>query len=102
MIWLGILLACLGCYALKYAGLSIPQQVLESAAVRRVSLLLPVGLLAALAATQTLASGERLVLDARVVGVLGAILAIRLKAPFVVVIIVAAVLAVVARQLGMP
>ncbi|WP_228389260.1 AzlD domain-containing protein [Cumulibacter manganitolerans] len=97
-----MLLACVGCYALKYAGMSIPQRILDSAAVRRVALLLPVGLLAALAATQTFGTGERLVVDARVVGVFLAIVAIRLRAPFIAVVAVAALGAVLARQLGMP
>lgn len=99
--WFAVVLACVGCYALKYAGMSIPQQVLESPRVRQLSLLLPVGLLAALAATQTFADGERLTIDARLVGVLVAIIAIRIKLPFIVVVVLAAGSAAVARQLGM-
>lgn len=102
MVWLGVIVACLGCYALKYAGMSVPQRVLDSPVVRQLSLLLPVGLLAALAATQTLADGERLMLDARIVGVLVAIIAIRLKCPFIMVVTLAAAAAAVARLLGMP
>ncbi|WP_134324041.1 AzlD domain-containing protein [Cumulibacter soli] len=100
--WLGVIVACVGCYALKYAGMSVPQRVLDSPAVRQLSLLLPVGLLAALAAAQTLADGERLMFDARIVGVLVAIIAIRLKCPFIVVVALAAASAAVARLLGMP
>lgn len=99
--WLGLIVACVGCYLLKYAGMSIPQRVLDSAAVRKSAVLLPVGLLAALAATQALSNGDRLVIDARVVGVLAAIVAIRFKAPFIVVVVIAAVTAVIARQFGM-
>lgn len=99
--WFAVVLACVGCYALKYAGMSIPQRVLESPRVRQLSLLLPVGLLAALAATQTFADGERLTIDARLVGVLVAIIAIRIKLPFIVVVVLAAASAAVARQLGM-
>lgn len=99
--WLGLIVACVGCYVLKYAGMSIPQRVLDSAAVRKSAVLLPVGLLAALAATQALSNGDRLVIDARVVGVLAAIVAIRFKAPFIVVVVIAAVAAVIARQFGM-
>lgn len=100
--WLGVIVACVGCFVLKYAGMSIPQRVLESKKVAQISWLLPVGLLAALAATQTFATGERLVFDARIVGVLLAIIAIRLKAPFILVVVIAAVGAAIARQLGMP
>lgn len=100
--WLGVIVACVGCFVLKYAGMSIPQRVLESKKVAQISWLLPVGLLAALAATQTFATGKRLVFDARIVGVLLAIIAIRLKAPFILVVVIAAVGAAIARQLGMP
>lgn len=100
--WLGLAVACLGCYLLKYAGMSIPERALDSPSVRRVAMLLPIGLLAALAATQTFGSGERIVVDARVVGVLLAIVAIRLRVPFIGVAVIAALGAALARQLGMP
>ena len=98
--WLGIVLACLGCYALKYAGMSIPQRALDSALVRRIAALLPVGLLAALAATQALSSGAHLVVDGRIVGVLASLLAIRFRAPFIAVVAVSAVVTVNARPPG--
>ena len=101
MMWLAVLIACVGCYALKYAGMSIPHRVLESPGVRQLSLLLPVGLLAALAATQTFADGERLTVDARLVGVLAGVVAVRLRLPFIVVVVLAAGSAAVARRLGM-
>jgi uncharacterized membrane protein len=88
--WPAILLAAGGCYALKLAGLSIPQRVLDGARTRRVALLLPVALLAALIATNTFSAGDRLVLDARAAGLAAAALALRLKAPFLVVVAVAA------------
>lgn len=102
MMWLAVVLACVGCYALKYAGMSIPSRVLEAPRVRQLSLLLPVGLLAALAASQTFADSERLTVDARLVGVLIAVVGIRLKLPFLVVVILAAASAALARRLGMP
>ena len=68
-VWAAIVLASAGCYALKLAGLLVPERLLEHAVVARVSGLLPVALLAALAGVQTFADGTSLVLDARVVGV---------------------------------
>ena len=44
-----------GCYLLKLAGLSVPERWLEQPAGRAISALLPVALLAALAAVQTFA-----------------------------------------------
>ena len=61
--WTPILIAAGGCYALKLAGLSVPRRVLDGPRARRVALLLPVALLAALIATQS-AGG----LDARAAG----------------------------------
>ena len=57
------------------------------AAARPVAALLPVALLAALIATQTFAGG----LDARAAGLLAAVVAVRLRAPFLVVVAAAAV-----------
>jgi len=55
-----------------------------------VALLSP-ALLAALVAVNTLGGDQELVLDARVPGVLAAAVAIRLKAPVLIVVVVAAV-----------
>lgn len=97
MIWTAVLLGAAGCYALKLAGLSVPQRVLDDARVRSVTLLLPVALLAALTATQTFTTAHRLTLDARAVGLAAAALAERLRAPFIVVVAVAATTAALAR-----
>jgi uncharacterized membrane protein len=85
--WTPILLAAAGCYVLKLAGLSIPQRVLDGVRVQRVAVLLPVALLAALIATQTFADG----IDAKAAGLAAAVVAILLRAPFLVVVTTAAV-----------
>ncbi|MDA0167171.1 AzlD domain-containing protein [Solirubrobacter ginsenosidimutans] len=85
--WAPILIAAAGCYALKFAGLSIPQRVLDDARVQRVALLLPVALLAALISVQTFGEG----LDARAAGLGVAVVALVLRAPFLVVVAAAAV-----------
>ena len=56
--WGAILIAAGGCYALKLAGLSVPQRVLDAPRVQRVALLLPVALLAALISMQTFGEGS--------------------------------------------
>lgn len=102
--WGGILGAALCCYLLKLGGLSLPASLLDNERVRRLSAVLPVALLAALAASQTLVRGDgdglSLALDARLAGVLVAVLAIRFRAPFLVVIALAAVTTAGLRQLG--
>jgi Branched-chain amino acid transport protein (AzlD) len=95
--WTAILIACAGCYLLKLAGLSVPASVLERPAAQRVADLIPVALLAALVAVQVAASGTSLVLDARVGGLAFAVLALVLRAPFLVVVCGAAVTAALIR-----
>ena len=92
-----MLTACAGCYALKLAGLSLPQRFLEDSRVQRTVPLLPVALLAALIATQTFATGHRLVLDVRAAALLVAAVAVLLRAPFLVVVALAAATAALLR-----
>jgi uncharacterized membrane protein len=85
-VWGAILVAAAGCYVLKLAGLSVPQRVLDGVRVQRVASLLPVALLAALIATQTFGEG----VDARAAGLAAAVVALLARAPFLVVVAVAA------------
>ena len=57
-------------------------------------------LLAALVAIGTFAEGQRLVVDARVLGVAAAALAIRLRTPVLLVVIIAAAVTAGARALA--
>ena len=65
--------------------------------MRRIAVLLPVALLAALIVIQTFADGHRLAVDARLAGVAAGIVAVRLRAPFLVVAGVAGVVAALLR-----
>jgi hypothetical protein len=71
---------------------------LEGAAARVVGLLAPV-MLAALVVTQTVGGNRALVLDARLGGVAAAAVALRLRAPLVVAMVVAAGVTVLLRHL---
>lgn len=84
--WAAILATAAGCYLLKLAGLAVPERILEHPVMARISDLLPVALLAALAAVQTFSTGDSLVLDARVAGMAVAVVALLLRAPFLVVV----------------
>jgi hypothetical protein len=88
-----------GCYLLKLAGLSVPPRVLERPVVERVAGLMPVALLAALVAVQTVARGHELVVDARALGILVAVGLLLLRAPFLVVVVGAALAAALVRLL---
>ncbi len=97
MIWAAVIGAGVGCYLLKLAGLSIPPRVLDHPVVERVTDLIPVALLAALVAVQVLASGPTLVVDARVAGLAAAFVLLLLRAPFLVVVFGAALVAALLR-----
>ena len=99
MMWAAILVAAAGCYLLKLGGLSVPAAVLEHPVVERVADLLPVALLAALIGVQVFAAGPHLVLDARLVGLGVAVVALLLRAPFIVVVFAAALAAALVRLL---
>ena len=91
MIWTAVLVAAVGCYLLKLAGLSVPDRILDRPLVRRIADLIPVALLGALVAVQTFSTGESLTVDARIFGVGAGFVALLLKAPFLVVVALAAV-----------
>ena len=97
MMWAGVLVAAASCYALKLAGLSLPQRWLQDARIQRTVPLIPIALLAALVGTQTFATGQHLVLDVRAAALAVAIVAVVLRAPFLVVVAVAAATAAVLR-----
>ena len=99
MTWAGILVASAACYALKVAGLSLPQRWLQNARVQRTVPLMPVALLAALVAAQTFATGQHLVVDVRAAALAVAVVAVILRAPFLVVVAAAAATAALLRAL---
>ena len=99
--WPLVLITSIGCFLEKLAGHSVPQSVLGRPRVRRIAALLPVSLLAALVAVQTFAAGQSLVIDARIAGVAAASMALILRAPFLVVVIVAGAVAAGLRFAGM-
>lgn len=100
MIWTAVIGASLICYLIKLAGYSVPQRWLEPQVVQRVTVLLPVALLSALVGLWTFTSGSAIEVDARVVGLAAAIVLLILRAPFLVVILVAAAVTALVRYLG--
>ena len=96
-IWAAVLVASLACYAIKLAGLSLPQRYLQDPRLQRTVPLLPVALLAALIATQTFATGPHVTLDVRAAALLVAGTAVWLRAPFLVVVAAGAATAALLR-----
>ena len=97
MTWWALLAACVGCYLLKLAGLSMPPRVLRAPVARRVADLIPVALLSALVAVQVFGDEDRLVLDARAAGLGVAVVLLLVRAPFLVVVFGAALSAALLR-----
>jgi branched chain amino acid efflux pump len=89
--WTIVLVVGVGTIAIKALGpLLLGGRPLPPRANSMITLLAP-ALLAALVAINTLGGDRQLVIDARLPGVLAAAVAIKLKAPVLVVIVVAAV-----------
>lgn len=100
-LWTTVLLASGLAFALKLAGYVVPHHLLDGPRLSRVASMLPVALLSALVVVQTLTgSGGALTLDARAAGVAVAVTALLLRAPFLVVVILAAATAAALRAFG--
>jgi hypothetical protein len=98
--WTTVIFASAIAFALKLAGYLVPADLLGGRRITRVTSLLPVCLLAALVVVQTCTTGDRLVLDARIAGLGAAMVALLLRAPFIIVVIVAAGTAAALRAAG--
>jgi predicted branched-subunit amino acid permease len=99
-VWACVLTGCAACLGLKLIGAHIPRRWLEGDAVSRVLSLVTVALLAGLLAVQTLGQGQGLAMDARLAALAVAGVALRLRAPFILVVIFAAATAAGLRALG--
>jgi uncharacterized membrane protein len=100
-LWTAILVAALVAFGTKLAGHLVPAHLLEQPRVRRITGALPIALLAALVATQAFTGpGGTFVLDPRAVAVAVAVVALLLRAPFLVVVVLGAATAAVLRALG--
>lgn len=98
--WVAVLTASVIAFATKFAGYVVPPEWLEGVRVRRLTGMLPAALLASLVVLQTFSTGQHLVLDARAAGLLVAVLALLCRAPFIVVVVLAALTAAGIRALG--
>jgi uncharacterized membrane protein len=98
--WSAVLAASAIAFAIKFAGYTVPPIRLQQPRTLRVTEMLPAALLASLVVLQTFSSGQQLVLDARAAGLVVAAGALLLRAPFIVVVALAAVTAALLRMLG--
>lgn len=99
MSWAAILTLAAGTYALKASGPLLLGDRRLPPLLNRLAELLPAALLAALIADSVAAGDRRLVVDARLVGFVAAVVAVRLRASFLVVVVAGCAATAVARAL---
>lgn len=99
-ITLAVLLASLAVYSWKFFGYLVPERTLAKPVVARIAALLTVALLSALFATQAMTSNSQIVFDGRLVAVAVAAILLRLRAPFLLVVVIAALVAALMQALG--
>ncbi|MCY0904116.1 AzlD domain-containing protein [Arthrobacter sp. H14-L1] len=99
-LWPWILLAAALAFATKLLGYLVPAKVLANPRMSRVAGTLTIGLLAALTVLNTAVSGHQVLADARLGALVGAAVALYLKAPFLLVVLAGAAVAAVLRLLG--
>jgi hypothetical protein len=98
--WGAVIGAGVACFAIKLAGYLAPRHWLERPEIARLAALVTAGLLAALVAVQAVADGSELSPDARLPALAVAAVALWRRAPFIVVVVLAAATAAALRALG--
>jgi len=88
--WIGVIGTSVFAYGLKFSGHSVPEKFLSHPLIKRINLLIPIALLSALVAVQSVTTKNSIVTDHRLVGLGAAIVALLLKASFPVVVLSAA------------
>lgn len=101
MTWLLVLSLAAAAYLFKVTGLVIVGGRSLPPVVERCLALVPAALISALIVKDTVSVGDELVLDARLPGVLAAVVAARLRTPLIVVIILGASVTAAARAAGL-
>lgn len=86
-LWIAVLGTSAIAFGLKYFGHSVPERFLSHPRILRINTLIPIALLSALVAVQTVTDKSKLVIDQRLGGIAVAVIALLLKAPFPVVVI---------------
>jgi branched-subunit amino acid transport protein len=89
-LWMALLIAAVGSYLLKLAGVSLPESILNHPKVQRVAELLPIAMLSALVAVELFDGGGRYRVDWRTLaGVAAGVIALLLRRGFLAVFVVA-------------
>lgn len=98
-LWGWLLLACATAFGIKLAGYAVPARWLQNPRMAQVAGCMTVALLAALTVMNTFSAGTALVLDARLAALVVAAVALWLRAPFLLVVILGAAASALVRWL---
>ena len=98
--WGWVLVASLACCATKLAGLLVPRRLLDDERTVLTMAGMTVGVLAGLIGVSTFATGSTVTVDARVASLVVAEVALRLRAPFLLVVVLGAATAALVRLAG--
>jgi Kef-type K+ transport system membrane component KefB len=99
-LWMWLLLSCLLAYAWKLVGYLVPAMLLKNPRTSRIAGTMTIGLLASLTVVNAAASGQALLLDARLGALAAAAVALLFRAPFLVVVLAGAGTAALLRLAG--
>ncbi|MFJ5692520.1 AzlD domain-containing protein [Arthrobacter sp. NPDC093125] len=99
-LWMWLLLSCLLAYAWKLVGYLVPATLLKNPRTSRIAGTMTIGLLASLTVVNAAASGQALLLDARLGALAAAAVALLFRAPFLVVVLAGAGTAALLRLAG--
>ena len=86
-LWIAVLGTSAIAFSLKFIGHSVPERWLSNPRVLRINTLIPIALLSALVAVQTITEKSTLVIDQRLAGLSVAVIALLLRAPFPIVVL---------------
>ena len=90
-IWIAVIGASVTAFLNKYIGHSVPERWLNKPRFMRINTLVPIVLLSALVAVQTFGNKKELVIDQRLAGVAVALVLLKFKASFPIVVVGAAI-----------
>lgn len=99
-LWMWLLLSCLLAYAWKLVGYLVPATLLKNPRTSRIAGTMTIGLLASLTVVNAAASGQALLLDARLGALAAAAVALLFRAPFLLVVLAGAGTAALLRLAG--
>ncbi len=95
--WLAIILGSLAVFSWKLIGYLVPTKLLDTKWLSKLAGFLTIALLAALVGVQTFVGQNRIAFDARIPALLVAAVLLKVKAPFIVIVVAAATSAALLR-----